>query len=226
MTAITTTIYQHFLTSLLSGNKSVCSQIVGELLSQGIKMDDLYENLLKKAMYEVGELWETNKISVATEHLTSLIVENILSEMYFHLKPSSRKGKKVVLGCVPGEQHQIGIKMTNDVFEQNGWETYFLGANVPSNDFIRFSKGVQPHVFGLSLSLHFNLPNLESMILEIRKQFPKVPVIVGGQAFTHGGSKILKQYEKAHYLKNLYELEQYIHALTTNTSTTYSHKTT
>ncbi len=226
MTVITTTTYQHFLASLLAGNKSTCSQIVREQMLQGTKMEDLYENLLKKAMYEVGILWETNKISVATEHLTSLIVESLLSEMYSHLKPGSSKGKKIVLGCVPGEYHQIGIKMTSDVFEKNGWETYFLGANVPVNDFITFSKGVQPHLIGLSLSLHFNLPALEGMIKEIRKHFPQIPVIVGGQAFMHGGKTMLDQYEKAYYLKNLYELEQFIHVLTTNTSITYSHKTT
>lgn len=226
MTAISTSTYQHFLTSLLSGNKSLCSQTVRELMSQGIQMDKLYENLLKKAMYEVGVLWETNKISVATEHLTSLIVESILSEMYIDLKPSSREGKKVVLGCVPGEQHQIGIKMTNDVFEKMGWDTYFLGANVPTNDFITFSKGTQPDIIGLSLSLHFNLPNLQSMISELRKHFPQTPIIAGGQAFTHGGSDVLTRYEKVYYLKNLYELEHFLHKMTNKTSNTYSHKTT
>ncbi len=220
MTTISKATYQHFLTTLLSGKKHLCSQTVDVLLSQDVGMDEIYEHLLKKALYEVGVMWETNKISVATEHLASLIVESILSEMYMYLKPSTRVGKKIVLGIVPGEQHQIGIKMISDVFEKNGWETYFLGANVPTNDLISFSRGIKPDMMGLSLSLYFNLPNLQTMILELREHFPQTPIIVGGQAFMHGGSDVLSKYEKVYYLKDLYELENFIRKQTnTNINT-------
>lgn len=55
----------------------------------------LYETIIKKALYEVGELWEYNKISVATEHLASAIVEGILNEFYFKIISSDKINKTV-----------------------------------------------------------------------------------------------------------------------------------
>ena len=45
----------------------------------------IYEKLFKISLYKIGELWEYNKISVATEHLASAIVESILNENYLQI---------------------------------------------------------------------------------------------------------------------------------------------
>lgn len=60
-----------------------------------IPVQYLYENIIKKSLYEVGELWESNKITVATEHLASAIVEAILNELYFTIVG----GKKNIKEC-------------------------------------------------------------------------------------------------------------------------------
>jgi methanogenic corrinoid protein MtbC1 len=210
MNTIPESIYEQFLQALLAGNKSACSTIVKSLMKENIEMDVLYENLLKKALYAVGELWEYNKISVATEHLASFIIDNILSEMYIYLTPMAGNGKKVVLGCVPGELHQIGIKMASDLLEKNGWETYFLGANVPAKDLIIFTRGVQPDLLALSSSLNFNLPELYKLISSFRIHFPVTPIIIGGQAFSRGGKTMTEQFEHVFVLNDLFELGQYL----------------
>lgn len=201
-----------FRTALLTGQKAKCSELIQEAIQhQNLKLEEIYENLLRPALYTVGKLWEQNKITVATEHLASSIVESILTELYMQLRPSTPNGKRAVLSGVQGEMHQIGVKMVNDVLEKRGWETFFLGTNVPVNDLISFAKGVKPELFAFSMSLYFNLPTLMKTITELRNHFPHTNVIVGGQAFTRGGvDEITHQFSNIEYCRDLYELESYL----------------
>ena len=72
-----------YLENLLQGNRQNCSAIVKQYLSQNPSFLQLYEEVFKVALYEVGRLWETNQLSVASEHIATAITEgirNLLSE--------------------------------------------------------------------------------------------------------------------------------------------------
>ena len=204
------TPHKEFLNALISGNRLKCSELSKNYLDNDVSIKVLYETIIKKALYEVGELWEYNKISVATEHLASAIVEGILNELYSKIISSNKINKTVIVSCVENEFHQIGIKMINDLFEMNGWNSYFLGANTPTSELISFSEIIKPDIFAISLSIYFHLPILEKMILNIRKEFPELPILVGGQAFRHGGQEVLLKYENVIYKPDLNSTELFI----------------
>jgi MerR family transcriptional regulator, light-induced transcriptional regulator len=199
-----------FLDALISGDHLVCSDLVKTYLSENLSIKELYENIIKKAMYDVGELWEYNKISVATEHMASAIVESILNQLYFEIISKEKKRKTVITACVENEFHQIGIKMISDVFEMNGWNALFLGSNTPTSELISFIKQKKPDLLAISLTLYFNLPLLENMIESIQKEFPDLPILVGGQAFQHGGKDIVLKYVNVVFKSDLHSTETFI----------------
>jgi len=100
--------------------------------------------------------------------------------------------------------------MVADVFEANGWNSYFLGANTPTDELISFSKTMRPDVFAVSMSLYFHLPQLELMFQKIRAEFPEIPILVGGQAFSRGGMGVIEKYVNVWYLKDLYSIDTHI----------------
>lgn len=199
-----------FLNSLLIGNRNNCSKIIHEQLDNQTSIKELYENEIKTALYKIGELWEFNKISVATEHLVSAIVEAILNELYHKVISKDKNNKKVIVACVENEFHQIGIKMVSDIFELNGWNTYFLGANSPTNELISFAKIIKPDIIAISLSIYFNLPVFETMIQKLRAEFPDLLILVGGQAFRKGGQDVINKYSKVTYLPDLNSIYLFI----------------
>ncbi len=203
-------ISDEFLSSLISGNRKDCSKIAIEKLLSDPSVINLYEELLKPALYSVGKLWENNKISVATEHLATFISEAILNESYDQVISDIRIGKKVVVACVEKEYHQVGIKMVANVFENNGWDALFLGANVPVTELIKFIKSENPDMLALSLSIYFHLPTLEDMLKLIRLEFPELPVIVGGQAFMHGGREVAEKFVNVKFIGDLHKLDYFI----------------
>jgi len=202
--------HKEFLHALIAGNHSLCFELVHSYLAKPNSINALYENIITKALYNVGELWEFNKISVANEHMASAIVESILNQLYSDIISKEKKGKTVIAACVENEFHQIGIKMVSDIFELNGWDALFLGSNTPTSELISFIKSKNPDLLAISLSLFFNLPALEKMIQKVQKEFPGLPVLVGGQAFQHGGKDIVLKYDNDLFSPDLYSTELFI----------------
>lgn len=199
-----------FRQALLLGNRIKGSAIMRQFIDQKVPLPELYESIIKKSLYQVGELWEFNKITVADEHMATAVTESLLNDFYQMIISNIRTGNKVVVACVENEMHQVGIKMVADIFEMNGWDAYFLGANIPTSELIKFVHQVQPKIIALSVSIYFHIPILEKMITEIKKVFPNLTIIVGGQAFRHGGEELFKNSQNVHYLTDLHSIELFI----------------
>jgi methanogenic corrinoid protein MtbC1 len=205
--------YNNYFNALLKGDRHTCIEIIDELWAQKVPLQVIYEDVLKKALYQVGELWEENKISVATEHLASAISETILNNLFLKLNVLYRSEKKILAGCVENEHHQIGIKMICDMFEANGYQTFFLGANTPKNDFMELARQINPDIFALSVSVFFHIPDLVKMIETIRNEFPETPILVGGQGFRHGGKENLLQFDNLTFMEDTVAIDNYINQL-------------
>lgn len=202
--------FTEFQNQLVLGNYEKCSGFVTAILDEDVEIKQLYDEIIKKSLYNIGQMWETGKITVATEHLASAIVETILSEIYFKIVTQSKIDKTVVLACTENEFHQIGIKMVSDIFEQNGWHIHFSGANTTTEELIGVIRSVQPDMLAISLSIPFNLPTLEKMLAKIRAHFPELYIFVGGQAFLHGGFDVLQKFSKIIYKADLNALDEYL----------------
>ncbi len=202
---ITESLYQRYLDLLLKGNRFACSHIVQELMDQDIDIKILYTDLFQKSLYTIGDLWESNQITVAKEHLVTAITEGLLNLVYPRLfdREAHRKNKKVVISCAANEFHQIGGKMVADIFELNGWDGHFLGANTPVDHMLEHIQEIRPDGVGLSLTVYFNLPALKSGIEAIRSNFSNLDIFVGGQAFHWGGHDLLKRYSGTYYIQSL-----------------------
>ncbi len=203
-------LYSDFMSSLIAGDKNGCFTIVKNLIDKGVPVLDLYENIFKISLYKIGLLWEENKISVATEHLATAITDTILNWLYAQILHDFNSGKTALLSCIEHEYHQIGLRMVNDIFERNGWNTYFLGANTPTESLLSLAQSVSPDILGISVSLYQNIPAALRVIEKFNQEFPGKRVIVGGQAFSRGNVLLDKKFENVFILKNLYDLEFYL----------------
>lgn len=201
-------LYDQYLAALLNGERQTCLKIVNGLLDSGVEIKEIYRNLFERALYEVGALWEQNKISVAREHLATAITESLLNMVYPYLFKKHPVAKKAVISCAANEYHQIGGKMVADIFEMNGWDSYFLGASTPTQEMLAFIEDIQPDIIGLSLSIYFNYPALKRGIEAVNTSFPQLDIIVGGQAFRWGEMPSLNEFKNLRYISSLDQLEK------------------
>jgi len=202
--------YQGYLQALLAGDRRGCQDVVEHWLAADTHVRVLYEELFRRSLYEVGTLWEQGRVSVATEHLATAISEGLLNLVYPALFNQPRVGLAAVVACSANEYHQIGGKMVADVFELHGWRGYFLGANTPLRDLLALIREKQPAAVALSLTVHFNFDALLNFISAIRTAFPRVTMLVGGQAFQHADQQQLAQFNDVHHVASLTDLEAWI----------------
>jgi methanogenic corrinoid protein MtbC1 len=205
---ITNETYDKYLSSLLSGSRSECSKIVNDQISSLVSVKDLYIDLFQSSMYEVGSLWEHNKISVATEHMCTAITESLINLCYPIIFSAEHTGKKAVIACTPGEYHQIGARMVADYFELHGWDGYFLGSDAPVDELLSFIRDKQPDLLALSISVSFNLASLMKVVETVQGNFPELTILVGGQGFRWGGTEVFQSMKNTFLITSLAELEQ------------------
>ena len=204
--------YNHkpFLENLLLGNREKCLDIAHGFVENETDIKVFYEQILTKALYEVGFLWENHKISIATEHLASAIAENVINDFYLKLIRTVAVGKTAVVCNVKNEFHQLGTRLVSDVFEMNGWNAHILGANTTTEDILSFLESAKPDILAISMTLDFNLPLLLKMLNAIKEEYPEQAIIIGGQAFTQNTFDMAIDYYNVHVIKNLPELEAFI----------------
>lgn len=202
---------EELLPVLMNGDRSTGLEIVNRLLEEGTDVITIYEGVIKPAMYKVGELWEEGKISVATEHLASAIVETLLGHLHYRIIKNAGTNKMVVvITSVEDEVHQIGAKMVSDMFELHGWTSHFLGANTPMDELLDFISQINPTIIGLSMSINLHTRNLEKTISKIRERIPEMPILVGGQGLIEDRKDLMMKHTGVLYLKDLPALENFL----------------
>ncbi len=209
--AISEQVFKRYTENLIAGDRTRCAVVVDELLSAGVAIKTIYQDLIQRSLYEVGDCWERNLITVASEHLATAVTEGLMNRIYTHIAPPPANGRKVVIASVENELHQVGGKMVADIFEMHGWDCDYLGANVPTGELERYIEDIRPDMLGLSLSVYMHMAVLKTMLDRLTRRFPKLPIIIGGQAFRHGGRELTHSYAGVQWIASLDDLEELLH---------------
>ncbi len=173
-----------FLESILKGRRQAAVNIALETLKRGYGIIDVYTEVLQESQYQLGRLWEANKISVAEEHMATAITQFVMAQIYPLIEPAVRVRGRMVLTGVEGEMHQIGANMVADVLEVKGWDVRFLGTNMPHQEILKAVEEHRADVIGISATMLFNLPKVIQIIEQLRAKFGSdLKIIVGGASF-------------------------------------------
>lgn len=174
-----------FTRLLLSGKRKLALELVQKLVSDNTPIVSIYENIFKISQYEIGLLWQTNKITIAHEHFCSAAIQSIMPAIYGDIFSEERKGTKILACTIAGDLHEMGIRMLTDYFEMDGWDTYYLGANVPDDAIISATKEQKPDLLAISVSMSIHLGKAKRLIDKVRldKDIKDVKIIVGGYPF-------------------------------------------
>ncbi|MBF0234803.1 MAG: cobalamin-dependent protein [Desulfamplus sp.] len=202
--------FSQYFNNLIKGRRIPCYNIINELIAKSFNIKTLYQDLMQRSLYVIGQLWEYNKITVATEHMATLITESLMNQISAQSPIGQSVNKTAVITSVEDEPHQIGSKMVADILELNGWNAICLGANTPIEELINFTKEIKPDLVGLSMSVYFHMETLKKTLQLLNENFKEMPLIVGGQALRQSGDSIIRGTENSTYIPNLDALEDYI----------------
>lgn len=121
-----------FKMAMINFDQTLFMSTYNRLLSEKSFRDVFYDIFLP-LIYEIGLLWQTGTISPAHEHFISyLIKQKILSETEkIQITPSYKDDRIFVLYLPLHEIHELGLMFVNYEILNHGYQTIYLGGNVP-----------------------------------------------------------------------------------------------
>ncbi len=158
-----------YFQSILRGKEDQATHLVNGMLAQGLKMETIYVDIFEWALYRVGDLFQQGATDEAHEHMASAITERMMARVaQFHV-PVIRIQYRAVLGCVAGNWHVLGLRMLADGLRGLGWDTVFLGANVPTTSFLSLVQLMRPDLVVISCAIEEQLHELHELIARLRR---------------------------------------------------------
>lgn len=177
-----------YLDALLTGDRNRAVQLVVDAAAEGRPVRELYDDVLTPVQREVGRLWQRDEITVATEHYCTAVTQLALSRLHPYVFGTPRNGLRLVATTVQGNLHELGIRMVSDLFELEGWDTYYLGANTPPDAVTEAVAHNAADLVLLSATLPEHVDAVRDVVTAVRAD-PRtghVPILVGGPPFVHG----------------------------------------
>ena len=160
---------------------------------------DFYEKILIPVLYRIGDQWENGEIDVATEHVCSNAVNNLIDLINQQNTKKNLKNyrdtRSIVLSTPEGELHSIGCKIIESLLLEKGYEVYNITSPLPTNSIESYLDNTNPGVILISVTLEENINSAIRLVYEIRKSF-QIPIIVGGNALKFASKSQIQQLEK------------------------------
>ena len=181
--------YNEFIKIFDANDKDECLFYCIEGIEKGkFTIPELYEGILKPALYNIDTCHISDPGCIWKEHLKTAIVITIVESIYPYViklgREQERANKKIILVNPEKEYHEIGLRMTSDFFQINGYDTVFVGTNTPRMQICQAIKSEKPDYIAISVTDYYLIFEAKKIIERIKENCKyDIKVILGGQAF-------------------------------------------
>lgn len=185
-----TTYLKEFMDILALEDKEKAVLFVTQLFETNtLDIKTLYLSLLAPSLTHFFCTEQDQDVCIWKEHTRTSIIRTILEISYLYvLKNMPKKrylSKKIVVLTPAFELHEIGAIMNTHFMLLEGLNATYIGANTPKQEILSAIRAYQPDYIALSVTNPYNLVVTKQTTEDIRRFFPEVKIVLGGQAFSH-----------------------------------------
>lgn len=172
-------LLERMLAAVTRFDEEALEGVYNEALSS-YPIKDVTRNLITPLLVEIGRRWSVGEGSVAEEHFFGFYLRNKLGAR-FHHRSRNAQGPRLLMACLPGERHEIGLLLLALATNEVGYRPVILGADMPLEEL-----AVAAERTGASAVVLSGLLELPAELL--KRELPalvdaaEVPVFMGGRA--------------------------------------------
>ena len=157
-------------------DESSAEQALQHLLSEYSPLA-VIRDFLMPYLYDVGERWATDHMSVAQEHFASNFVHSRLLALARGWDRGL--GPRALLACAPGELHTLALIAFGIALHAHGWKITYLGAATPVPMVDAVATQLRPDLIVVTSSV---TGGLHPFLDELRQVAGRWPLCIAGPA--------------------------------------------
>jgi methanogenic corrinoid protein MtbC1 len=158
------------------------------MVERGVSTESIYLDLLAPTARALGDLWSDDTcdfvvVTVALGRLQGVLRQ--LSRVFITpASPTESTVGRILLSCIPGEQHTLGLFMVAEFMIRDGWGVS-VGAPVEERELLNLVRDEWFDAIGFSVACDSRLWQLQREIRRVRagSRNTRIAVIVGGRVF-------------------------------------------
>ena len=155
--------------------------LLDEVITRAFARTDfetLADEWIRPQIVALGEAWESERLTVAQEHFASAGIMRAIGAVFDEAPATD--GSAVLVGLLEGERHEIVLYAFATCLRRRGVNVVYLGADVPSDEWIRAAaeRGARAAVIGVST--HKAAAKAQELTERMADLKPPVSVWVGG----------------------------------------------
>lgn len=158
--------------------------ILRAYLNSGLRLDEIYVDLMAPAARHLGEMWENDTatfsdVTIGLGRMQTLL--NRLSDSYRNEEEVRDDLASGLFVTPAGEMHSFGIRMVDELFRRAGWRT-LCEPNSRINDVLAMVGNESFHLLGIGITSEAQVPFVKELIRQVRKVSHNrhILVLVGG----------------------------------------------
>jgi len=155
------------------------------MLSGGTEIEAILLNILAPAARRLGTMWEQDDCDFVDVTMGLWRLQEVVRELSARVPVKTGRaadGYRAVFSAMPGEQHNFGTVIVEDIFRRAGWSTELL-LDAQQGALLSAVASARYDLVGLTVSLDAHTERLPSLILAIRSvsRNPRLCILLGGR---------------------------------------------
>lgn len=149
-------------------------------------VEEVCVSLFTPALVEIGRQWADGETSVTLEHFSAGLIRAQLDSL-FRSAAGNESGPLVLVGCAPGEMHELGALVVALFLRRAGLRVAYLGQNVETDALLSTAATLKPACVVLSATMAPHIETVAQIGERLRATAsmanPQPLFCFGGQAF-------------------------------------------
>jgi 5-methyltetrahydrofolate--homocysteine methyltransferase len=174
---------QSIKNAVIGGKHAEIKGLVQAALDAGLDPNAIINDALIAAMDVVGTNFGSGKIFVPEMLVSAVTMKGGLEVVKQRLAGGQSQSRgTIIMATVKGDLHDIGKNLVSMMLEGAGFKVIDLGVDLSVAKLIEQVKALKPDILGLSALLTTTMPEMQSVIGELKNQGlrDQVKVMVGG----------------------------------------------
>ena len=161
---------------------------IESILARGVAFDTVMVDLLAPTARLLGEMWEDDRCDFVDVTMGLWRLQEVVHEIATRYPPDRAHmagGHRALFASMPGDQHNFGTVVIDELFRRDGWLTDRL-SEAETPDLLKRVAGDWFDLVGLTISCDCHIAATPSIIAALRNvsRNPQVCIMVGGRIFS------------------------------------------